>query len=161
MHFNQYLGITWLNKKSRDPWRASYINCDDEVSLISASDAIIINGVMEAKQDSNVMINDVPNDSVKIQVPQYEGEEIFIMMIWGALVYIICEISPKIYEPYARFDKKNGENILYVPLLKALYEMLFASLLYYKEFLRDIEYIGFEVNPYDAYVVNKIVNGKQ
>jgi hypothetical protein len=39
--------------------------------------------------------------------------------------------------------------------------MLQSSLLYYKKFCKDIESIGFEVNPYDPCVANRIVNGKQ
>jgi hypothetical protein len=39
--------------------------------------------------------------------------------------------------------------------------MLQSSLLYYKKFCKDIESIGFEVNPCDPCVANRIVNGKQ
>ena len=46
-------------------------------------------------------------------------------------------------------------------MLKALYGMLIASLLYYKMFVRDIKSIGFELNPYDPCVANRTVNGKQ
>ena len=36
-----------------------------------------------------------------------------------------------------------------------------AVLLFYKKLLRDLEKEGFEVNPYDPCVANKIVDGKQ
>jgi len=36
-----------------------------------------------------------------------------------------------------------------------------SSLLYYKKFHKDIESIGFEVNPYDMCVANWIIDGKQ
>ena len=39
--------------------------------------------------------------------------------------------------------------------------MLQSSLLYYKKFVKDIEEIGFELNPYDPCVANKMVLGKQ
>ena len=39
--------------------------------------------------------------------------------------------------------------------------MLISSLLYYKKFRKDIESIGFKVNPYDPCVANRYVNGKQ
>jgi len=35
-----------------------------------------------------------------------------------------------------------------------------SSLLYYKRFRKDIESIGFEVNPYDMCVANQIIDGK-
>jgi hypothetical protein len=46
-------------------------------------------------------------------------------------------------------------------MLKALYRMLISSILYYKKFRKDIESIGFEVDPYDICVANRKVNGKQ
>ena len=36
-----------------------------------------------------------------------------------------------------------------------------AALLYYRRFVKDILAIGFELNPYDACVANKMVDGKQ
>ena len=94
-------------------------------------------------------------------VPQDKEDERIIMKIQGALIDILCNMSPEIYEPYVIFEKNNGQKILYVRILKDLYRMLSASLLYYKKFRKDIESIGFEVNPYDAYVANRIINGKQ
>ena len=46
-------------------------------------------------------------------------------------------------------------------ILRALYGMLESSLLFYKKLLRDLEKEGFEVNPYDPCVANKIGDGKQ
>ena len=54
--------------------------------------------MIEAKQGIGVMINHVPNYFVKTPVPQDEGDEIIVMNIWGALVDIICKITPEIYK---------------------------------------------------------------
>jgi hypothetical protein len=43
----------------------------------------------------------------------------------------------------------------------AYYGMLRAVLLLYKRLLSNLENIGFEVNPYDPCVANKMTNGKQ
>ena len=51
--------------------------------------------------------------------------------------------------------------MLYVHLSKALYGMLRAALLFYKRVRSNLMDMGFEVNPYDPYVANKMVNGKQ
>ena len=53
------------------------------------------------------------------------------------------------------------QKILYVEMLKALYAMLKASILYYNKFRRDIEAEGYTINPYDPCVANKVVNKKQ
>ena len=54
-----------------------------------------------------------------------------------------------------------GQAMLYVQLSKALYGMLRAALLFYKRLRSDLENMGFEVNPYDPCVANKMVNGHQ
>jgi hypothetical protein len=46
-------------------------------------------------------------------------------------------------------------------MLRALYGMLIASILYYKKFRKDIEEIGLHVNPYDPCVADCQVRGKQ
>ena len=46
-------------------------------------------------------------------------------------------------------------------MLKALYGMLVASLLWYKQFKSDLEESGFKFNPYDPCVANRKVRGKQ
>jgi hypothetical protein len=39
--------------------------------------------------------------------------------------------------------------------------MMVASLLYYRKFSESLKSIGFEFNPYDQCVANKMVDGKQ
>jgi hypothetical protein len=39
--------------------------------------------------------------------------------------------------------------------------MLVSSILYYKKFRKDIESVGFEINPYDVCVANRTINGNQ
>jgi hypothetical protein len=38
--------------------------------------------------------------------------------------------------------------------------MLQASLLFYEKLRKDLEEIGFKINPYDHFVANRINNGK-
>jgi hypothetical protein len=46
-------------------------------------------------------------------------------------------------------------------VLKAIYGMLEAALLWYKNFRTDLEDIGFVFNPYDPCVANRKVQGLQ
>ncbi len=39
---------------------------------------------------------------------------------------------------------------------KALYGMLKSTLLFYKKLVEDLKSVGFEINPYDPCVANKI-----
>jgi hypothetical protein len=43
---------------------------------------------------------------------------------------------------------ENCKKVLYVEVLKAIYGMLKAALLWYKTFRKDLEDIGFVFNPY-------------
>ena len=44
---------------------------------------------------------------------------------------------------------------------KALYGMMLSSFLFYKHFCKDLESIGFVLNPYDNCVANRSINGHQ
>ena len=100
------------------------------------------------------MTADIPNAFVQTDIDQ-SGEKI-IMKIRGEMVDILVEVSPEIYSNYV--VQKKGQS---VQMLKALYGMMVSSLLYYKKFRKDTESIGFEVNPYDMCVANRIIKGKQ
>ena len=54
---------------------------------------------------------------------------------------------------------KKGTKILYMKLQKALYGLMWASLLFYWKLRTELEAYGFEINPYDPCVANKITEG--
>jgi hypothetical protein len=113
--------------------------------------------VIDAKQRRDVMTLDIPNAFVQTNIAQ-DGAKV-IMKIRGQLVDILLELCPGVYDDYVRHEGK--QKIVYVRMLKALYGMLISSLLYYKKFRKDIEAIGFEINPYDICVANRTIRGKQ
>ena len=78
----------------------------------------------------------------------------------GKLAELMVQVDPKLYRKYITTSKK-GEAMLYVRLSKALYGLLQSALLFYKKLRSELENYGFEVNPYDPCVANKIVNGTQ
>jgi hypothetical protein len=80
------------------------------------------------------------------------------MKIHGPLVDMLVELSPETYTGY--FVYEGNGKVIYVLMTKALYGMLQSSLLYYKKFCKDIESIGFWVNPYNLCDANRTVNGK-
>ena len=135
-----------------------YIPKEAASSPTVAKESVLITGVVEAKQRRDVMTLDIPNAFVQTDVPDKDGEKI-IMKIRGSLVDILLEIDEEKYKDFIIYRGK--EKLLYVKMLKALYGMLMASILYYKKFRRDIEAIGYKVNPYDICVANKMINGKQ
>jgi hypothetical protein len=134
----------------------AYIAREEASSPTAASEAILITGVIDAKQNRDVMKLDIPNAFVQTEI-SLDGDKI-IMQIRGQLVDILLELCPGVYNDYVIIEGQH--KILYVIMLKALYGMLISSILYYKKFRKDIESIGFE-DPYDICVANRKVNGKQ
>jgi hypothetical protein len=78
------------------------------------------------------------------------------MKICGPLVDMLLEFSPETYKAYVVYEG-NSKGI-YVVMEKALYGMLHSLLLCYR---KDIESIGFKVNPYDPCVAHQMIKGKQ
>jgi hypothetical protein len=54
-----------------------YIDREDATSATAATEAILITGVIDAKQRRDIMTNDVPNAFVQTPVPQ-DGEQIIM-----------------------------------------------------------------------------------
>jgi hypothetical protein len=82
-----------------------------------------------------------------------------IMKLSGPLMEMLVEQDPNLYGPYVVFEK--GRKVLYLQVLRALYGMLVAALLWYKKFREDLESQGFEFNPYDPCIANRWVNHKR
>ena len=144
---------------TNDSIQRSYIPKDDELSSTATTESILITGELEAKQKRDVITMDIPNAFVQTAVPQGKIDEKIIMKLRGALVDMLIDICPGIYEEFIVYER--NQKVLYVKMLKALYGILKASILYYQKFRTDIESIGYLVNLYDACVANKIINDKQ
>ena len=72
---------------------------------------------------------------------------------------MLVQLSPKIYGQYIVFEKQ--QKVICVQVLKAIYGMLQATLLWYNKFRQELEKEGFEFNPYDPCVGNRKKNGSQ
>ena len=62
----------------------------------------------------------------------------------------MVKVSPKIYRKYVIVSSK-GELILYVQILKVLYGLLQIALLFYSNFVKDLESYVFHINQYDPF----------
>ena len=117
------------------------------------TDSAIITGVIDAREGRNIAIIDVENVFL-----QSVNNQRIIMAIRGKTAELLVRINPELYRPYTWYTKK-GVPMLYVQFEKALYGMLRAALLFYCKLRADLEDKGFEINPYDPCVANKIVHG--
>ena len=64
-----------------------------------------------------------------------------------------------LYRKYLTDEK--GKKVLYLRLQKALYGIMKSALLFYRKLISELKGMGFEINPYDPCIVNKMINGSQ
>jgi hypothetical protein len=147
-------GRTVYNGKPTREW----LDKQDSASPTVTLESILLTTVIDAHEDRDVMTVDVPNAFIQTELPQVNGECV-VMKITGYLVDILIKIDPELYKEKVVYEK--GRRVLYVVVLKAIYGMLVAALLFYKKFRKDLESIGFKFNPYDPCVANRMIDDKQ
>ena len=127
----------------------------DSTSPTAALESIMLTAIVDAKEGRDVMSCDIPNAFIQTMLPKVEaGDERVIMKITGVLVSLLVNLSPEVYGPYVVSDKHR--KVLYVQVLRGLYGMLVAALLWYTEFRGDLEGKGYEFNPYDPCVAKQV-----
>ena len=89
---------------------------------------------------------------------QADMDELVHVRLHGKMAELLLEIDPELYTPYITYER--GKMVLYVELLKALYGTLRASRLFWEKLSAKLQEWGFQPNPYDSCVVNKMINGK-
>ena len=135
-----------------------YVSKEDASSPTVATESVLLTCIIDAEEERDVAILDIPNAFIQTRVE--DEKDMVIIKIRGVLVDILLEIAPDVYGPYVTEDKKGVKQLL-VQCQNALYGTMVASLLYYRKFVKSLTDIGFELNPYDPCVANKMVGGKQ
>jgi hypothetical protein len=135
-----------------------YISKEDASSPTVALEAVILSCIIDAEEGRDVAVVDIQNAFVQTRVEN--KKDMALIKIRGVLVDILVEIAPDVYKSYVSRDKKGMKHLL-VQFQNALYGTMFASLLYYRKFVKSLTDVGFIINPYDPCVANKITEGKQ
>jgi hypothetical protein len=119
-----------------------------------AIESVMLSCVIDAKENRDVGTVDLPGAFM-----QADMEGTVHMKLEGKMAELLVRIDPKLYRKYIRIEK--GRQVLYVQLMKALYGTLTAAFLFWKRLCSQLIKWGFELNPYDTCVANKMINGKQ
>ena len=135
-----------------------YIPKEDASSPTVATESVMLTCIIDAIEGRDVAVIDIPNAFIQTRVE--EEKDMATIRLRGVIVDILCDIAPDVYKSYVTLDKK-GNKCLIVQCLNAIYGTMVASLLYYRKFTRSLKSVGFEINPYDPCVANKIVCGSQ
>ena len=81
-----------------------------------------------------------------------------IMVLRNKFVDIMCDV--KEYKQHVT-HLKNGKRILYIIFLRIIYGCIDLALCWYNIYFTTLKHEDFTINPYDIYVANKIIKGKQ
>lgn len=138
-----------------------WLSREDTASPTVSLESINLTFAIDAHEERDVMIADVPNAFVQTQMPldMLSKGNRTIMKIKGVLVDILYAMDPMEYGEYIVYEK--SEKVLYLVLTKVLYGMLVASLLWYKKFKKDLMSIGFTFSKYDPCVAFRERVGSQ
>jgi hypothetical protein len=114
--------------------------------------------IKNALKDQDIAVINISNAFV--QTVFKDEEHHAIVHIRGPLVDFLVSIAPDVYGPYIKTNKA-GQKVVLVQCLNAVYGTMVAALLYYRKFVKSLMKQGYNINPYDGCVVNKVVKGKQ
>jgi len=137
-----------------------YMTKEDVSSPTVTAEAVMLTCVIDAQEGRDVAVVDIPNAFAQTVVSDEDKEHRVIVRIRGPLVDILVSLAPELYEPYVTTNTK-GQQVLIVECLNAVYGTMVAALLYYKKFVKSLTKKGFKLNPYNACIANKIVEGNQ
>ena len=133
-----------------------YLKHDESVASPTISlESLIASLIIDAHEGRSVGIFDVPGAYLHAEIPK--GKTI-LMKLRGEFVEIMCRVNPK-YEKYVTMEGK--QKVLYLRVLRAIYGCIESAMLWYQLFSSTLVKMGFDINPYDKCVANKMINGKQ
>jgi Reverse transcriptase (RNA-dependent DNA polymerase) len=131
-----------------------YTTKQETSSPTVAIELLMISCVIDAKEHRDVATVDIPGASMVVDM----DEEVH-MRLEGTMVELVVRLSSKTYKDFV--VKEGNKDVLYVQLKKALYGTLRAALLFWKKLTEVLKGWGFETNPYDWCVANKVIDGDQ
>jgi hypothetical protein len=121
-------GRTVYNGKPTRNWHEK----EDSASPTASLESIFLTSIIVAKEERDIMTADIPNAFIQTLMPELEeGQECVIMKLKGAVLEILVELAPDLYGPYVVLE--DGKRVLYLHVLRALYGMLVAAVLWIVE----------------------------
>ena len=124
-------------------------------SPTSQLEALFLSLIIDVMEKRDVAVFDIPGAYLHTEIPE---DKKVLMKLRDEFVDIMCTVNPQhtkniVYE--------NGRKVLYIRVLRAVYRAIESALLWYNLYRDTLLELGFEVNPYDKCVANKVINGSQ
>ena len=108
-------------------------------------------------KNRDISVVDIPNAFVQAALIKNGKAVKRIIVIRERFTDINISIVPDVYKKFATTNK-HSITVLYVKLLRVLYGLIEASLVFYQKLLKEKEAKG---RPCDPCVVDKEINGSQ
>ena len=116
---------------------------------------MFLTAVVDAWENRKVAVLDVPGAFMQVDM-----DELIHVRFHGEMVDKLLKIDHELYSSYV--TEEQGEKVMYVELLKALYGTLRAARLFWGKLqAKLVKDWSFVLNRYDSCVVNKMVDGRQ
>ena len=131
---------------------------EEATSPTVSLEAVSLTAMIDAQEGCNVATVDIPNAFVQTKLEK--AEDMVIMRLHGKLAELMVQVAPEICAKHVTFNEK-GEMVLCVHLKNALCGIIKAMLLHCCKCCEAVKSSGFELNPFDLCVANKMVKGKQ
>ena len=105
-----------------------WVSKEDKASPTVATEALLLTAMIDSVENRDVMSADIPNAFIQAKLEKKQDDERVIMKITGKLVDWLVELSPETYQSYV--VEERGKKVLYVEVLRAIYGMLEAAMLW-------------------------------
>eukprot|EP00975_Prorocentrum_lima_P031421 6593461-Prorocentrum_lima.AAC.1 len=119
--------------------------------------SIMLSCMIDAHEKRDVATADIPGAFLQTKWPK-EEKDVHVMLD-GEMAMLLAKIDPPTYQRFVHH--RRGEPYIYCRLNVALYGTILAAVLFWRKLTRFLVDCGFEVNPYDWCVMNKMIDGKQ
>jgi len=132
-----------------------YKSKDETSAPTVKTESLFLSCLIDAMEGRAVATLDIPGAFMHADM-----DELVHMKLEGPLAELLAKVDPGEYRKFIVTEK--GKSVIYVELAKALYGTLQAALLFWENLSKFlVEELGFELNPYDKCVANKIIDGSQ
>jgi hypothetical protein len=111
-----------------------------------STDSLMYSMIIDAREGRDVATADVVGAYLNADMDSFT-----LMKLTGQAVEIMLQVCESDRKFVAH---EGGKPVLYLRLKKALYGCVRSALLWYELFANTLKDMGFELNPYDAWVAN-------
>ena len=135
-----------------------YMSKEDASLLTVTTELVLYTCIIDAEEGWDITVIDILNAFIQTHIK--DEKDIATIQLCGVIVDILLSIALDVYRSYITTDSKGNKQLI-VQCQNALYGTMIASLLYYHKFVKSLTDIGFELNPYNPCVANKMIEGHQ